>query len=176
MEPLIGLVGFAGSGKSLAADLLVGIFADNGVEVARLSFSTAVKNIARDSFGWDGEKDEKGRRLLQVIGTEAGRHYNPTIWLDKVHEEVTTRRATGVGTIIDDVRFVNEGVRIQELSGTIWRMFGRGGLNGSAGLHPSEIEVPRVKYDIEVDNDEGESVHQLKARLIDGLLCLGLLD
>ena len=40
---------------------------------------------------------------------------------------------------------------------------------------PSEIDVPKVNCDIVIHNDKGENKDQLKARLIDGALCLGLL-
>ena len=41
----------------------------------RMSLAEPVKQIARDVFGWNGEKDDKGRRLLINIGTWVGKDF-----------------------------------------------------------------------------------------------------
>lgn len=83
---LIGLCGRAGAGKNAVADGIQKFYGDS--LVVQLAFADAVKEIAR-SFGWNGKKDERGRRLLQVVGTEAGREYDPNIWINKVDAKVT---------------------------------------------------------------------------------------
>ena len=77
-----------------------------------------IKRIANEHFGWDGEKDEKGRRLLQVLGTEAGRMYNENIWVHKAIDwfnqncdlanRISIRPATYTVMIADDIRYPNE--------------------------------------------------------------------
>lgn len=125
---LIGLVGLAGSGKSSVAEVL----ARRGF--VRAAFADELKRIAREQFGWDGQKDERGRRLLQVLGTEAGRAYDPDIWTKRLFARIDPllagaapltyelRRPPGIpgpetahvvsdapaGVVIDDVRFQNE--------------------------------------------------------------------
>lgn len=47
-----------------------------------------------------------GRRRLQVLGTEIGRRYRPTLWVDLLLDRVRSRPAVRV--VVDDVRFVNE--------------------------------------------------------------------
>jgi hypothetical protein len=64
-----------------------------------------LKDIAIQ-MGWDGKKDKRGRRLLQNLGTECGRHYNPNMWTDKWLEHYRNRTTSVV--ICDDVRFFNE--------------------------------------------------------------------
>lgn len=155
---LIGLTGPAGAGKSLAADLLTGIGDACHTPLSVASFAAPVKEIARQCFGWDGKKDARGRRLLQVIGTEAGREYDPHIWtrhaLRRFEEEMATAEACGLpaaGVVFDDVRFPNEAEAIRSRGGEIWRMYGRGAdLSANAG-HASENQ--RLPCDRTVDNN-----------------------
>lgn len=109
---IIGINGPAGSGKSTVAQALADV---HGFK--RLAFADPVKQIALD-FGWDGEKDEKGRKLLQVIGTECGRAYNKSIWLDKMSSKIRENiRLKQRDMVIDDVRFDNEAELIKRFGG-----------------------------------------------------------
>jgi hypothetical protein len=74
----IGLSGAAGAGKDTAADAILAqgpFYVDH--------FAADLKRIARDYFGWDGKKDERGRKLLQLLGTEVGRAWYEGIWVEK---------------------------------------------------------------------------------------------
>ena len=98
----IAITGRAGSGKSTFAKML----AEHLDSFTILPFAKPLKDIAY-SMGWNGEKDDKGRRLLQLLGTECGREcINENIWVRKWQE-----RAHEIGakfTIADDCRFDNE--------------------------------------------------------------------
>jgi len=98
----IGICGKAGSGKSTFARLLC----NNLKNYAIVSFAEPIKTIAY-SMGWNGKKDEKGRRLLQLLGTECGRKcIGEDVWVKKWQE-----KAHDIGakfTIADDCRFDNE--------------------------------------------------------------------
>jgi hypothetical protein len=61
-------------------------------------------------MGWNGKKDAKGRRLLQIVGTEAGRKLiSSTIWIKKWHEKVKTAVTSEHDVVIvPDMRFLNE--------------------------------------------------------------------
>jgi len=99
------LAGRMFSGKStVAKQLQIELWRTNPfTEISICRFAAGVKQVAYDSFGWDGVKDEKGRRLLQVIGTECGRDYNNNIWADKAYTD-----NKGDVLIFDDWRFPNE--------------------------------------------------------------------
>jgi len=97
---VIGITGKAGAGKTYLADQLIQR-ANNQISLHQwnskwavkmhhkvLHFAEPVKEIAKTCFGWDGKKDERGRRLLQLIGTEVGRGYNPDIWVDKARNRL----------------------------------------------------------------------------------------
>lgn len=82
----------------------------------RYAFADKVKEIAEKEFGWDGKKDDKGRRLLQRIGTEVGRDYNKDIWVDYfsdfMNDNTNEDRELPTLFIIDDWRFKNEAENI----------------------------------------------------------------
>lgn len=113
--PLIGLCGRAGVGKTAAAQALCQIFP--GTFIRPMAFP--LKQLARDYFGWGGEKDQRGRELLQHLGTDTGRAWDPDIWVKKwtsgVFDIWTMIPETGI--IVDDVRFQNEVSAIQQLGG-----------------------------------------------------------
>lgn len=102
---LIVLFGKAGVGKDTTYETLKQVNED----AIRFAFADEVKRIATDDFGWDGKKDNKGRRLLQVLGTEAGREYNKNIWVDRGLKILKDMESKGVDLVVcTDVRFKNE--------------------------------------------------------------------
>jgi len=108
---IIAFTGLAQSGKTTAANVIPG--------VKILSFADPVKQIALTSFNWDGVKDEKGRRLLQVIGTECGRAYDYHIWVKKMREQIAIYAPIYKTIAIDDCRFNNESELVRELGGIV---------------------------------------------------------
>ncbi len=85
---IIAMRGKAGSGKDTFALMMEEL---NPGVVCRLSFARAVKDCSSSLFGWDGEKDERGRRLLQRFGTECARHFDGEIWVRLLEEGVSDR-------------------------------------------------------------------------------------
>lgn len=103
------VAGPMGSGKSTFSDFLMSELTHMGWSVVKCSFAQRVKEIAT-LMGWDGKKDDRGRRLLQYLGTEAGRSYNQDMWSSYLIDE---RILSLPGypfdvVIIDDWRFPNE--------------------------------------------------------------------
>lgn len=136
MIRVIGICGAARAGKTTFADFVQERLAEEAFILRRVAFADPVKAIAR-MFGWRGEKDEKGRRLLQLIGTECGREcIGPDVWVDRWLEMVGDEvYCDGFVAIADDVRFPNEAAAIRKLGGTIFRVT-RPGCEPSD--HPSE--------------------------------------
>jgi hypothetical protein len=110
MKPKIFLFsGKARHGKGSASGIIKEIYEqDFGKDSLEINFGDYLKDLARRHFGWDGNKDEKGRTLLQYLGTDVVRKNNPDLWVN-----------TAIGTIlglhtefdlftISDVRFPNE--------------------------------------------------------------------
>jgi len=163
---VILLSGKAGMGKTLAAKILKDCFISKNLNVINSSFATGVKEIAYKYIGWDGIKDEKGRKLLQILGTDVGRKYNPDCWVEYLLRtlENTSNFPYDV-VIIDDWRFPNEFeyfkdeplynvVKVKILSREIKTY-----LNHDCGNHISENSLPEDKsyYNYTVFNDFIES-------------------
>lgn len=71
---IIMINGKKGSGKDTLADLIMCYLIKHGVKVGKIPNAEYVKTIATTMYGWDGNKDAKGRKLLIDI-TNAGYNY-----------------------------------------------------------------------------------------------------
>lgn len=92
------IAGKAGAGKTTLANMLSKRLESSKV----LSFANPVKKIAYE-LGWDGNKDNAGRKLLQTIG-DVGREYKETIWIELSLREINKEKYI----IFDDLRYYNE--------------------------------------------------------------------
>lgn len=73
-----------------------------------IKYADILKFVCSQYFNWNGEKDLKGRTLLQKVGTDIARKNNPDTWVNCVIEVVK-----GIGDLYDyilipDTRFPNE--------------------------------------------------------------------
>ena len=135
---IIGLLGFAGSGKGTVADILV----SKGFK--KESFADPVKDAVAAIFGWErslleGDTDESRkfrettdefwtsrfkydvtpRYMLQLMGTEVGRDtFNRDIWIHCLEKKADQNK----NTVIADVRFANECDFIRSKGGLIVRV------------------------------------------------------
>lgn len=163
---IVGFIGKAGSGKSTCASQLVRVLQGHGYSVAVLPFAAPLKRIARE-MGWDGVKDDKGRRLLQLLGTECGREcIDVNIWVDLWVKAVNGLEGVVDVVIADDVRFENEAQAIHSLGGKVIRVTGNHspeiGLTETAKIHASENLLPEAVADDTFDNDSTvEQAYQL---------------
>ena len=178
---IIGLAGYARSGKDEAAKLLAGeygfkhvAFADKLREMLLaidpivapskekyFTRSKVVVNLSEviDAYGWDGYKNtEYGpeiRRLLQRLGTEGGRKTLwDSIWIDAAFAGLDENAKV----VVSDVRFPNEADAIKERGGEVWRV-ARAGI-GPANDHPSETSLDNYLFDRLVYNDGSLEVYR----------------
>ena len=110
------IIAFMGNGPTAGKTTAAKIIFEKSKWPRIISFAASVKEIAYD-LGWDGEKDERGRRLLEDIGMGA-RLYNPDVWVDKWQEKVNGWDDT-VTILTDDCRMANEVARIKNLGGIL---------------------------------------------------------
>ena len=144
----IGLLGLAGSGKDTAARALL----ERGWQ--RVGFADAIKTKAY-FLGWDGLKDERGRRLLQDLGM-AMRQFDENFWIHKAQNSMK-----GGPCVFTDVRFQNEADFIRGEGGIIVRVV-RPWLK--VGEHESESGQLRIHSDQSIINDG--SIEHLHAQLL----------
>ena len=130
----IGFSGRIGSGKSHISDVL--LHRSKNVLPILLPFAKPLKKLAKEYFGWDGQKDDRGRKLLQVLGTEVGREYGGwDFWIRKWKQEIERFKAkqlenlpknwhdhTFFLVIVDDIRFSNEAEEIISHGGKVFEV------------------------------------------------------
>lgn len=106
---IIAVMGKAGSGKDEFAKILGEL-----IPVRRYAFADKLKFVAT-SLGWNGEKDEKGRKLLQDLG-QCFRAYNKNTWVDIVINQIKDFDTVALPCVyvITDVRFPDEIERLKE--------------------------------------------------------------
>lgn len=105
MKRIIMVSGKAEHGKTTLAQMLKEEL-PNAVVV---NFGDKVKRFCADYFDWDGQKDEKGRELLQMVGTEFIESRNmPNYWVSTVLTEISILAEKYDYFIIADWRFKKE--------------------------------------------------------------------
>ena len=158
---IIGLVGYAGSGKDEAAKNMPGW--------TRVSFADPVRAMALaidpiiliatpsgvrlselvETVGWaSAKKHEEVRRLLQRIGTEAVRDIiGKDTWLKLAKAKIGEIDGP---VVITDVRFGNEAELIRSLGGKLIRIVREG--VGPVNSHVSDSGIASIAVDAIVPN------------------------
>ena len=160
---IIGLSGYARSGKDTVAGMLMGI---HGYE--RAAFADKIRELlfAMDPLivnegmtfrlqdvievkGWEEAKTQHPeiRRLLQDLGVGGRQLLGDGVWINAA--------LNGFGdadkVVVTDVRFKNEAARIKELGGQVWRV---NRINvGPANDHISEVNLDDWDFDSIITNN-----------------------
>lgn len=100
--------GKAQSGKDTFASILRENLVAGQYRVLITHYADLLKYICCNYLGWDGKKDEKGRKMLQYVGTDIVRKQNPTLWVDFVSMILKYFYENWDYVIIPDCRFRNE--------------------------------------------------------------------
>lgn len=137
MQNLIGVCGYAGTGKDTVASFLT-----NHKDFVKLSFASPLKDAVSSIFGWDREllegvtedsrkfreikdeywsavlgKDITPRYMLQYFGTEVCRNtLHKNIWIESFKAKASKINAN---IVISDIRFINEALNIKDMGGYI---------------------------------------------------------
>lgn len=167
-KPLIVCIsGSAGHGKDTFARMVKTLAERDKLKVLVTHYADLLKYMAEKFFDWDGKKDERGRSLLQHIGTELVRDKYPDFWTDFLVFGVDNFFGDRYDLIlIPDCRFPNE-IECWDDAGyeTLWCDVTRpgydNGLTEEQKRHPSETalsiyrEDPRLSpYDVVNDKPD----------------------
>lgn len=186
---LIGFTGPARSGKSTAADEVAGLL--NGVHVTRtLYLSAPLKAAAGCLTGHDYTLDLTklvevlpgltGRRLLEILGTDIVRAYDPDHWV-KMLGRKADMFSHGVGAeiiLVPDVRFPNEAQAVVDSGGFLIECNRPSSLPPGAGglaTHASQARLPNRFHDHTYLLDNTGTLEDLRERLRRLLTGAGLL-
>ena len=111
---VIAISGHAQNGKDTVANLLSSKLNDLGYQVLITHYADLLKYICKTFFGWDGNKDEDGRRLLQYVGTDIIKNRFPNFWVDFIAFILKNFSDNWDWVLIPDTRFPNEIHRLRE--------------------------------------------------------------
>jgi hypothetical protein len=157
---IIGLSGYAQSGKDTVAEYLVN---ERGFE--RVAFADPIREFLLelnpilengihltsvvDEFNWEiAKKKPEVRRLLQATGVAARKHIDEDLW---VIAALRKMNEVGKQYVITDVRFQNEAVMIKQSGGHIWRVERQG--IGPVNEHVSEHDLDNWEFDSYIHNN-----------------------
>jgi hypothetical protein len=157
---LVAFAGRAGSGKSVAA----GVLMDAGYK--RVKFADGLKGMLSSLYTTAGlstddihrrlEGDLKEtpdpilqwsspRRAMQLLGNEWGRELiHPEIWVHIWSNAVMTAFSQGYNVVVDDIRYENEANAVRSLHGSVVHIQ-RENTTVAVSDHPSE------QFDFEMD-------------------------
>ena len=155
---VILISGKAQNGKDTVAGFLQKTLANDGKRVFVTHYADLLKYICTNYFGWDGNKDENGRRILQYVGTDVVRKQNPTLWVDFVAMMLKYFHENWEYVIIPDCRFPNEVTTMVEkgfdtVHLRVVRNNFKSPLTEEQQQHPSEIALDNVEPDYFIYND-----------------------
>ncbi|QOV06189.1 deoxynucleoside monophosphate kinase [Streptomyces phage Salutena] len=177
---IIGLSGYARSGKDTAAEALVQYGWTRAAYADKLrEFLLALDPLIPghwgagnlrlrrliEQTGWDYAKTTypEVRALLQRAGTEAGRKVlGSNVWVDALFRE----HADVPALVVTDVRFPNEAQAIADRGGVMIRVTRRGvgpARDRAGRVHESETALDSWPFDHWLDNNG--SVHDLHLKL-----------
>lgn len=187
---VVGLCGFAGSGKSEAAAAL------EREGYTRLRFAGPLKAILRDALSRAGLGDvavdrrvegdlkevpcdylggKTPRHFMQAIGEWARREIHPDFWVNMVMPEAEKILAQGGRVVFEDVRHLNEaaaikGTEVDNATGAreLWQVKGRRAhLPGDAATHASEQNPARLLPDFVLNNTR--DIAHLAGQVLDAI-------
>lgn len=155
-------------GKDTAAKLIKSYLESKGNRVLITHYADLIKFICTNYFNWDGNKDEKGRSLLQHVGTDVVFNRKPSYWVDFVADVLEFFKNEWDFVIIPDCRYPIEYTRMADrFDSTILRVerpLFDNGLTEAQKTHASETVMDSYTFDAVVLNDSG--LEEFKEKLI----------
>lgn len=187
MKTIIGLSGYARTGKDTVADLL----RERGFR--RIAFADALRDALYalnphiqvspptggfeplrdviDNIGWEHAKTQapEVRQLLQRLGTEVGREqFGQNFWVNLTFLKIMG--STHDHWVIPDCRFPNEHKAVKDNGGIMFRIIRPD--FGPANDHISEVAIDDHQFDSYLLNDAG--IAELREELDNHLYAHGI--
>ena len=157
---IIGLSGYARSGKDEVANILVKNFGFKRVAFADpiRSFLSCVNPILANGkrvnemvreFGWGITKaQDETRRLLQEVGVIGREMFGEDIWVKTAFKDINLYTEN---VVVSDVRFKNEANFVMQDQGRLWRVIREG--VGPVNNHISETDLDGAYFNAYIPNN-----------------------
>ena len=155
---VICISGKARHGKDTAAEYIYSELTKRGHRVLIAHYGDLLKYICKTFFMWDGTKDEKGRHILQYVGTDIIRAKKPDYWVNFIADMLELFGDNWDYIIIPDSRFPNEIEHLKDrgfeiCSLRVIRDNFKSELTKEQLKHPSETALDDYSFDYVVHND-----------------------
>lgn len=155
---IILISGKAQHGKDTTAKFPQDALRENGQRVLIAHYGDLVKYVCQKFFGWNGEKDEAGRALLQQVGTDRVRAQDENYWVRFLADILTMFTDQWDYVLIPDCRFPNEISYLKDagldvLHVRVVRLFFISPLTREQQNHPSETALDSVAPDVLIYNE-----------------------
>lgn len=154
---VILISGKARHGKDITAEIMKNELSAAGNRVLVTHYADLVKYVCKEFFDWDGNKDEKGRTLLQYVGTDVVRNKTPDYWVNFIADILDFFGENWDYVIIPDCRFPNEIERMKACYECVHLRVRRESfdsiLTSVQQNHPSETALDDCEPDFWIDNN-----------------------
>ena len=144
-------------GKDTAAAMMAEYLESKGQRVLITHYADLLKFVCVKFFGWNGDKDEAGRTLLQRIGTDVVGKKRPGYWADFIVDILKFFEDEWDYVLIPDTRYPIEISTMKENFETVVLRVERpcydNGLTAAQKRHPSEITLDDYRFDDVIYND-----------------------
>lgn len=180
---IIGLTGYAGTGKDTVRQILERQHGYTGLALADplRHMLTALLLQSGHSTEYITVRERKEeiipglgvsyRQMVQTLGTEWGRANHPDFWTRIAQGRLDYLRTETFGPpafVISDVRFESEAAWIRSQGGVIWRVYRADAAPVRA--HQSETEMNRMMHDEIIPNNG--TIEDLDVRVQQALECV----
>jgi hypothetical protein len=143
-----------------------------GYKVLIAHYGDLVKYTCKTFFGWNGEKDEAGRHILQYVGTDIIRTQSANYWVDYIADMLSFFESNWDYVLIPDTRFPNEIERMKEkgfevISMRINRENFESELTEAQKNHISETALDNYSFDYVVRNTTLEEFYERLSKVLE---------
>lgn len=147
-------------GKDYTANILKGLLESDDKKVLICHYADLLKYICKTFFNWDGNKDDKGRTLLQHVGTDTIRKQNPDYWVEFISGFLKMFPNEFDYVLIPDCRFPNEITYMIKdgwdvMTVRINRLNYESLLTKEQQNHSSETALDNYQFDYYLDSESG---------------------
>lgn len=168
---VITISGYAESGKDTTAQQIKWQILDQmDARVVIIHYADLLKWLCKTCYGWNGQKDDYGRSILQKVGTDIVRAKDPNFWVDMLVKIMHMFEDDWDVVIIPDCRFHNEADVMKKEFDTITVRVNRPGyqnhLTEEQRHHASEISMDDYEFDAIINNPGDEGLEQNVADFI----------
>ena len=154
---VILISGSARFGKDSTAFMMKELLEKQKKKVLIIHYADNLKLFAKNYFGWSGQKDQKGRELLQWLGTDVVRNHYEDTWVDMIVALLKGIETLYDYVIVPDVRFPNEIDKMCDnfncITVRVIRPDFDNGLTDEQKNHPSETALKDYPMEYELIND-----------------------